>query len=57
MGVTVETDYDEEIYGLVEEFVDRDLLSPEAAEQAQQLEAEGEAQAALEVILADRGRL
>ncbi|MFB6360618.1 MAG: hypothetical protein ABEH59_04785 [Halobacteriales archaeon] len=57
MSLTVNTESDEEIYGLVEEFVERDLLSPEAAEQARQLEAEGEAQAALEVILADRGRL
>lgn len=57
MSLTVDMDYDEEIYGLVEEFVERDLLSPDATEQAQRLAAEGHTQAAVEVILADRGRL
>lgn len=54
MSSTVQTDFESESYTLVEEFLERDLLSPEAAHQAEQLAAEDAAQDALEVILADR---
>lgn len=56
MSSTVETDYEAESYILVEEFLERELPSSEAAQQAQQLVADDEPQDALDVILTDRRR-
>lgn len=54
MSSTVQTDYEAESYTLVEEFLERNLVSPETAKQANQLAADESPQDALEVILADR---
>lgn len=46
--------FESEPQELVEEFVRRDLISPDVAQEAEQLVADGDGQEALEVILAAR---
>ncbi len=54
MAATLDTDYERESRELVEEFLSRDLVDPEAAERVRRLRDQGRTSEALEVILEER---